>query len=187
MARPARKIYTDNGSAAYDIYTWNEQAARQYENGQAYGRPQRQQLPDEQLRQQPYRRVKAKTAIAPFTLVGLVMVACLMVLVVFGYVQLFEASSRVSKLESQLDTLHEQQMMLQSKYEAKIDLSAAEQYAAQIGLRKCQPEQIVYVSFSGTDRAEIYEQQHTSVIGEIIDAMQQSILGLIEYLHPSAA
>lgn len=48
-------------------------------------------------------------------------------------------------------------------------------------------EQIVYVSFSGNDQAEIYTQQRTSVFGEILDAMQQSILGLIEYLHPAAA
>ena len=65
-------------------------------------------------------------------------------------------------------------------------LTAAEAHAAEIGLTKCQPEQIVYVSFSGTDQAEIYTQQRTSVFGEILDAMQQSIFGLIEYLHPTA-
>ena len=105
---------------------------------------------------------------------------------IFGYVQLFEASSSVSKLENQLANLKEQQLMLQSKYDAKIDLAAAEAHAAEIGLTKCQPEQIVYVSFSGTDQAEIYTQQRTSVFGEILDAMQQSIFGLIEYLHPTA-
>ena len=114
-------------------------------------------------------------------------VACLMILVIFGYVQLFEASSNVSALESRLANLKEQQLMLQSKYDAKIDLTAAEEYAAEIGLTKCQSEQIVYVSFSGNDQAEIYTQQRTSVFGEILDAMQQSILGLIEYLHPAAA
>ena len=113
-------------------------------------------------------------------------VACLMILVIFGYVQLFEASSSVSKLENQLANLKEQQLMLQSKYDAKIDLAAAEAHAAEIGLTKCQPEQIVYVSFSGTDQAEIYTQQRTSVFGYILDAMQQSIFGLIEYLHPTA-
>ena len=82
-----------------------------------------------------------------------------MVLVIFGYVQLFEASSSVSRLENQLASLQEQQMMLKSKYDAKIDLTAAEQHATEIGLTKCQPEQIVYVSFTGTDQAEIYHQQ----------------------------
>ena len=187
MAQSNRKFYRDNGAAAYDVYAWNDQAARQYEDGRAYERSRQYELPEEQVREQPYRRVKSRTAIAPFTLVGMLTVACLMILVIFGYVQLFEASSSVSKLENQLANLKEQQLMLQSKYDAKIDLAAAEAHAAEIGLTKCQPEQIVYVSFSGNDQAEIYTQQRTSVFGEILDAMQQSILGLIEYLHPAAA
>lgn len=77
--------------------------------------------------------VKARTAIAPFTLAGMLTVVCLMILVIFGYVQLFEASSNVSALESRLANLKEQQLMLQSKYDAKIDLTAAEEYAAEIG------------------------------------------------------
>ena len=177
MAQSNRKFYRDNGAAAYDVYAWNDQAARQYEDGRAYEQSRQYELPEEQVREQPYRRVKSRTAIAPFTLVGMLTVA---------YVQLFEASSSVSKLENQLANLKEQQLMLQSKYDAKIDLAAAEAHAAEIGLTKCQPEQIVYVSFSGTDQAEIYTQQRTSVFGEILDAMQQSIFGLIEYLHPTA-
>ena len=161
MAQSNRKFYRDNGAAAYDVYAWNDQAARQYEDGRAYERSRQYELPEEQVREQPYRRVKSRTAIAPFTLVGMLTVACLMI-------------------------LKEQQLMLQSKYDAKIDLAAAEAHAAEIGLTKCQPEQIVYVSFSGTDQAEIYTQQRTSVFGEILDAMQQSIFGLIEYLHPTA-
>ena len=156
MAQSNRKFYRDNGAAAYDVYAWNDQAARQYEDGRAYERSRQYELPEEQVREQPYRRVKSRTAIAPFTLVGMLTVACLMILVIFGYVQLFEASSSVSKLENQLANLKEQQLMLQSKYDAKIDLAAAEAHAAEIGLTKCQPEQIVYVSFSGTDQAEIY-------------------------------
>ena len=178
MAQPNRRnLYRDNGAAAYDVYAWNDQTARQYDDNRAYERTLPIELPDERAYEQPYRRVKARTAIAPFTLAGMLTVVCLMILVIFGYVQLFEASTN----------LKEQQLMLQSKYDAKIDLTAAEEYAAEIGLTKCQPEQIVYVSFSGNDQAEIYTQQRTSVFGEILDAMQQSILGLIEYLHPAAA
>lgn len=187
MAQPERKGYTDNGSAAYDLYAWQSNAARQYDNARVREQPRQYELPDELPQQRPYRRVKARTAIAPFTLVGIVSVACLMVLVIFGYVQLFEASSDVSKLETKLASLMEQQRMLQSKYDAKIDLDAAEAHAEQIGLSKCQPEQIVYVSFSGTDQAEIYTHTRSSILTEIIDAMQQSVLGLIEYLHPAAA
>ena len=178
-----RRYY--NGAAAYDVYSgsYYSSAARELPRRE----PQRHGLPQEQPQPQRRQRVRAKTAVAPFTLFGMAVVACMLVLVVFGYVQLFEASSNVSRLENQLANLKEQQLMLQSKYDAKIDLTAAEEYAAEIGLTRCQPEQIVYVSFSGDDQAEIYTQQRTSVFGEILDAMQQSILGLIEYLHPTAA
>ena len=67
MAQSNRKFYRDNGAAAYDVYAWNDQAARQYEDGRAYERSRQYELPEEQVREQPYRRVKAKTAIAPFT------------------------------------------------------------------------------------------------------------------------
>ena len=105
MAQSNRKFYRDNGAAAYDVYAWNDQAARQYDDNRAYERTLPTELPDEQVREQPYRRVKAKTTVAPFTLAGMLTVACLMILVIFGYVQLFEASSNVSRLETQLANL----------------------------------------------------------------------------------
>ena len=175
-----RAQYHTNGAAAYDVYAWNQSTAPQR-------RPEPQHLPEERPLPQKRQRVKARTALAPFTVVGMLAVACLLVLVVFGYVQLFEATSRVSKLESQLQSLQEEQLLLQSKYEGKIDLAGIEEQAETLGLKKPSQEQIVYVNLAGTDQAEIYHQQHTSVFGEILDAMQQSILGLIEYLQPTAA
>ena len=187
MAQSNRKFYRDNGAAAYDVYAWNDQAARQYEDGRAYERSRQYELPEEQVREQPYRRVKSRTAIAPFTLVGMLTVACLMILVIFGYVQLFEASSRVSRLESRLQSLQEEQLLLQSKYEGKIDLAAIEQRASELGLRKPSQEQIVYVNLTGTDQAEIYTTEKSSILGEMIGAIEQSISDLIAYLHPAAA
>ena len=187
MAQSNRKFYRDNGAAAYDVYAWNDQAARQYDDNRAYERTLPTELPDEQVREQPYRRVKAKTTVAPFTLAGMLTVACLMILVIFGYVQLFEATSRVSKLESQLQSLQEEQLLLQSKYEGKIDLAAIEQRASELGLRKPSQEQIVYVNLTGTDQAEIYTTEKSSILGEMIGAIEQSISDLIAYLHPAAA
>mgnify|MGYP000432290392 CR=1 FL=1 len=86
------------------------------------------------------------------------LLACLLVLVVFGYVQLFEATSEVSKLENQLSALQSQQKQLQSRYEARIDLDAIETAAGDLGLTKPSQEQIVYLDLSGADRAEIYQE-----------------------------
>ena len=112
-----RAQYHTNGAAAYDVYAWNQSTAPQR-------RPEPQHLPEERPLPQKRQRAKARTALAPFTVVGMLAVACLLVLVVFGYVQLFEATSEVSKLENQLSALQSQQTQLQSRYEARIDLDA---------------------------------------------------------------
>lgn len=83
MAQPNRRnLYRDNGAAAYDVYAWNDQTARQYDDNRAYERTLPIELPDERAYEQPYRRVKARTAIAPFTLAGMLTVVCLMILVI---------------------------------------------------------------------------------------------------------
>ena len=120
-----RAQYHTNGAAAYDVYAWNQSTAPQR-------RPEPQHLPEERPLPQKRQRVKARTALAPFTVVGMLAVACLLLLVVFGYVQLFEATSEVSKLENQLSALQSQQTQLQSRYEARIDLDAIETAAGDL-------------------------------------------------------
>ena len=158
MAAERNPYYGTNGAAAYDVYSANTVR-------QPVREPERRELPQE----------------APQ------ITACMMILVIFGYVQLFEASSRVSRLESRLQSLQEEQLLLQSKYEGKIDLAAIEQRASELGLRKPSQEQIVYVNLTGTDQAEIYTTEKSSILGEMIGAIEQSISDLIAYLHPAAA
>ena len=111
----------------------------------------------------------------------------MLVLVIFGYVQLFEATSKVARLETQLENLQQTQAVLESKYEGRINLQDIEAKAGALGLKLPTAEQTVYLDLSGADRAEIYHEQKTSVLGEIIAAMEQSISELIAYLRPAAA
>ena len=180
MAAERNPYYSTNGAAAYDVYASNTVR-------QPLREPERHALPQDRPLPQKRQRVRAKMAIAPFTVFGAAIAACMMILVIFGYVQLFEASSRVSRLESQLKSLQADQLLLQSKYEGKIDLAAIEQRASELGLRKPSQEQIVYVNLTGTDQAEIYKTEKSSILGEIIGAVEQSISDLIAYLHPAAA
>ena len=117
MAAERNPYYSTNGAAAYDVYSV-ENTLRQ-----PVREPERHELPQERELPQKRQRVRARTAVAPFTILGAAISACMMILVIFGYVQLFEATSRVSKLESQLQSLQEEQLLLQSKYEGKIDLA----------------------------------------------------------------
>ena len=110
------------------------------------------------------------------------MVTCLIILVVFGYVQLYEASEQVSTLESQLSSLQEDQVVLESLYEEGIDLPYIEERAAELGLSLPTQEQTVYLNLSGDDQAEIYASESTNIFQRIIQAIERSARGLVEYL-----
>ena len=97
------------------------------------------------------------------------------------------ASSFKEGLRWCTEVFHALQALLKSKYEGKIDLDAIEQRAAELGLRTPEAEQIVYVNLSGSDRAEIYQQTRTSLIGEIVQTIEQSVSSLIAYLRPASA
>ena len=168
-----RTKYDYNGSAAYDLYRYEGSAAPEI---------QRQGLPEERPLPQRSRRVKVKAAVSPLAVVGLAVVACMLILVVFGYVQLYEATERVSGLQSELSELQNQQLILESLYEGGINLTEVEGRAAELGLRTPAAEQTVYVNLSGADRAEIYRTEKTNLLQRIIQAVESSAKGLVEYL-----
>ena len=115
-----RNLYRTNGAAAYDINAFRGTSAPEI---------QRPKLPEEQRRPVRRVRVKAKAAVSPFAVVGMMAAACMLVLVIFGYVQLYEATSEVGDLTSELSALQQENQMLQSEYEGKIDLAAIEERA----------------------------------------------------------
>ena len=176
MARNVPAVY--NGSAAYDLnrnydHFYRGTAAPEIRNP---GLPEERELPQYQ------RRVKAKAAIAPFAVVGMVVAICMLILMVFGYVQLYEATERVSDLRWELTNLQEDQAVLRSLYEGSIDLSEVELRAADLGLSVPTREQTVYVNLAGSDRAEIYKTEHVNLFQRIIGAIESSAAGLVEYL-----
>lgn len=185
MAADNRR-YSANGAAAYDVYSGAYAYNERYD-GSALRRPERQHLPEERPVPRRQERVKVKTAVEPFTLFGMAAAALMLVLVIFGYVQLFEATTKVGALESQLKTLTQQQTLLESKYESKIDLKVVRERAEKLGMSMPKEEQVVYIRLAGTDRAEIYEEEKTNIVGEIVQAVQESISNLIAYLRPTAA
>lgn len=182
MAAENRR-YGANGAAAYDVYSVYQDPY----NGSAARQPQRQGLPEERPLPQRHQRVKVKTAVAPFTLFGMAAVLMMLVLVVFGYVQLFEATTKVGEYQAELKSLMSEQTLLESKYESKIDLKLVRERAEKLGMSEPKSEQVVYVSLAGADRAEIYEEEKTNLAGEIVRAVEESISELIAYLRPAAA
>lgn len=175
MSRKTDQNSIYNGSAAYDMYH-----VEYY--GNAAPEIQHPGLPEERSIRQRQKRVKAKTAVAPLGIVGMLVVACMLVLVVFGYVQLYEATDRVSKLESSLATLTKEQAVLQSLYEGGIDLDYMKTRATEMGFAAPREDQTVYLNLTGTDTAEIYQVEKTNILQRVLQAIKSSAAGLVEYL-----
>lgn len=137
--------YQTNGAAAYDI---NRQTA--------YGTAA-PKLPEprRRARPRPRPRPKAKLMVAPLSVVGLVVAACMLVFVICGYVQLFEETSQVAELKHTLSSLKEVNERLQDTYDRKLDVDVIQARAAQLGMGVPNQKQTVYLTLKGVDHAEI--------------------------------
>lgn len=167
-----------NGSAAYDLYQNRNMDFR----GTAAPEIQHPGLPEERVLPQKRKRVKVKAAVAPVAVIGMMVVACMLILVIFGYVQLYEATERVSSLQNQLASLEQEQVILESRYEGSVDLDFIELRAAELGLGVPMQEQTVYLNLSGSDRAEIYAAEKANLFQRVVQAIESSASGLVEYL-----
>lgn len=171
MARTnTERLY--NGSAAYDLHYY----------GNAAPQIERRGLPEERSLPRDERHVKAKVSIAPVSVFGLLVTVCMLILVVFGYVQLYEATEHVSSLKSELSNLRQEQVVLESLYEGGIDLDYIEAQAGAMGFAVPEREQIVYLNLVGNDKAEIYSVEKENIFQRVLHALETSAGGLVEYL-----
>ena len=163
----AGNIYRTQGAAAYDVRKQREHRA---------------ELPKEQKAPVRVKRVRATMRVSPFAVFGLVAAAFMAVLVIFGYVRLYEASAAITSMENEISTLQSEQAKLQSVYEDKFDLTAVEEQATELGMVYPKSSQVVYVNLSGMDRAEITPAKNTNPISVVYYAIYDSVKGFVEYL-----
>lgn len=161
-----RMDYRTNGAAAYDVNGYNAATGPAYELVPAH---------------RPRRKPKAKLMIAPVSILGLLAAACMLVFVICGYVQLFEASDSVSELRSQLSEAQELQHRLQSDYNSKIDLEMIQQRATSLGMTVPNSKQTVYLNLAGTDRAVIGDSRHDSFVRSMWNTITHSLHTFGEY------
>ena len=167
-----RTTYRTNGAAAYDLY-----------RGNAAPEIQRPGLPEEQ--RQPVRRVrvKARPVITPFAVFGMLAATCMLILVIFGYVQLYEATSMAGDLSDQLESITTENQNLRLEYESKIDLTAIEERATtELGMSQPSAGQTVYLNLSGTDRAELIREESKGPFATVVEAVKSSVENLVSYL-----
>lgn len=171
--RRRRNGYMSDGTAAYDLRLHRQRTE-----------VEQPRLPEE--RPQPPRkvRVKAKTLVSPFAILGMMTAGFFVILVIFSYVQLYEATSEVGRLSRELKAVEMDNQILRSQYEGKIDLAAIEERAVhELGMVQPTASQNVYLNLSGSDRAEIVEVEKTGFFAALAEACSSGVRDLAAYLR----
>lgn len=165
-----KKRYNGMNTTSYDYYS---SAARKLDLPQ--------ELPEERVRHSKQPKQKAKLEVAPFTVVGVLVAVFLMAMVIYGYVQLYEATSRVGELNDQVTALQIENGKLRSNYESSIDLNLIELQAKQLGMKMPASNQQVYLNISNTDCGEVIAVDESNILEQTWEAVSQSFKGLWEY------
>ena len=126
---------------------------------------------------------KARPAIAPLAVVGILAAAILLLMVVHSYVQLYEATDRAGELSKQLASTQSETAKLRSTYESRIDLAAIEARARELGMTQPSLRQTVYLNIAGADHAEVLQVDDRSYVEKAWDAVSGSFRGVLEYFH----
>lgn len=180
--RRRRNGYMSDGTAAYDLRRQREMAEREA------AREERPPLPEERPQPRKKVRVKAKTLVSPFAVVGMLTAGFCVILVIFSYVRLYEATSEVGRLNSELEAVELNNQVLRSQYEGKIDLAAIEDRAIhELGMVQPTASQNVYLNLAGSDRAEIVEVEKTGFFATLTEACSTGIRDLAAYLGKKPA
>ena len=163
--------YRTHGAAAYDMY------------GTAAPKRRPAELPEERrVHPAPVKRVRAKAQIAPFSVLGVGVTVFLAILVIFGYVRLYQADMAIAGLEQELAEQQTMHQRLRSTYESSIDLKTIEMRAAALGMSDADESEVVYLDLGGRDYAVITPVESTNPFAAVYRAIRDSVQGLVEYL-----
>lgn len=98
---------------------------------------------------------------------------------VFGYIQLTETTSKISKATSQLETLQNEYKSLEISYASMVDLRNVEQLAIyNFGMSKLDKNQVEYIALNEKDKVEHLESERGGILGFVDD-----ILDLLNISH----
>lgn len=174
--RTAFEFRTD-GSAAYDpsYFAGQESTAQPL--------PQPRHTPTRRPRPGKKTRVRQKMAVSPFAVLGMTMAIVMLVLVIFGYVQVYEAGSEVDEMQSLVAQLQEDNRNLQNQYDSSINLEDIEARARELGMQQPSAKQIITLNIPAQDTAVIARESTANPIAAAINAIVDTFRSLLEYLH----
>lgn len=169
-----------DGNAAYDLY----RAGQVWEQGTAA--PALPELPEQpEQREQALETVvvRARMQVSLLAVLGIVVTVALLVMVISGYVRLYELTSVQAELNDELTALEAEHARLEASYESKLNMEQIELVAgSELGMHLPTEQQIVYLNMSGEDTAVVYDSDAMDV-GSVTQALKNGFGYLIDYIR----
>ena len=94
-------------------------------------------------------------AVSPFAVVGVAGALLMLVLVIFGYAQVYESASRLGEMRDTVAQLQEENQKLQNQYDSSINLEQIEERARELGMQQPTANQIVTLHIPAEDTAVV--------------------------------
>lgn len=166
------------GSLAYDLDT----LARERQLEEAGEMPERSGAPQPKAQPRRHPQAQAKTRPSPLLVGGIVLVCALVMVLLFGYVQLTVVSNHVVTIKDQLTTLQEEHVALVTEYEKTFDLATIKAAAEEAGMSKPTSGQVQYIDLSGSDTAVVYGDE-PGVVEKAISSIKGGAQFIWEYFR----
>ena len=166
------------GSLAYDLDT----LARERQLEEAGEMPERSGAPQPKAQPRRHPQAQAKTRPSPLLVGGIVLVCALVMVLLFGYVQLTVVSNHVVTIKDQLATLEEEHVALVTEYEKTFDLATIKAAAEEAGMSKPTSGQVQYIDLSGSDTAVVYGDE-PGVVEKAISSIKGGAQFIWEYFR----
>ncbi len=181
MASAARGLRYQNGrsvdgSLAHDL-DWAVRERELRHAGEA--RPKQKQAA--KIHRAVRVRVRERQYVSKFAVAGAAAVGVLAVLVLMSYVQLTMLSSEMVKLQSELEELETENVVLTAQYEQMFDMATVKEAAEAAGMRKPSSGQLYHLDMSGGDRAMAYDKEEPGLLRRLLAALNHGVYAVVEY------
>lgn len=147
--------------------------------------PQPQKQPRPQRAPRPKRKPAARQRmeVSLTGVVGFAMAGIMLVMVIFGYAQVYASAAQVSELEDQVQVLQEQQERLQNQYDTSINLADIEARAKELGMHQPTAKQIINIQIPAEDVTVVTEKSSTNPFQAVWQAIMDTARDLWAYLR----
>ncbi len=180
MANERRtRRYETYGSVAYqpEYQRGTAAPARRARQPERVERPRVQ--PREKVAARPQVEVRTQGAVAPFAIIGFVVVALCALLLVMTSAELAMTNDEIVDLNAALSDLQSEEKVLQAQYELAFDLTAIEEQLLSDGsMVKASSGHTYYLDLSEGDNVVYYEAAEQGLSG-LVRQVEQFLAGLL--------